>query len=308
MFDKINFMSVMDIVQLLSRARSSFSGLFGHKEDGAKPAPTSEMKGDEGLPTGLISEKFTRVDESQWQQLMLYLAAPIAAIIRKIITEMKRRDDKDHGSRVDSFRIGVLIMTTKVSEEIITKKATQQTPSEPGAQQTRRRQQAKQPAGEPETITRKIDPRFTDKDSRVLYLNLLAGRIQSEMSDGKNEAAAIAAVIDYLEADGFLTTGEMLRKAKKVAEKTAEVVFEETLRFRLGDEYDGIKNRHPQASAKQLRELRLCALHMRESYRKQRLEAGARKELSKRDWIVIAVPIAITLILVIGGLIYNIFK
>lgn len=313
MFDKMNFMSVMDIVQLLSRARSSFSGIFGHKEGATKPTPSSEVKGDENIPTGLISEKFTKVDESHWQALMTHLGAGVSGTVRKIIMEMKRRDDADHGSRVDSFRIGVLLIPYKETEETVTRKVPKaDTPAEVSdasdVQQQRRRQEKKPEKGAEETITRKSDPRFTDKDSRALYLKYLNDLVQSEMVGGKDESAAIAAVIDYLEADGFLTTGEMIQKAKKFAENTGNAAFEEVLRFRLGAEYDDIKNRHPRASAKQLRELRLCALRVRENYRTQVLRSGTRKELAKRDWLVIVGLIIMILVLVVSGLIYGSIK
>lgn len=301
MFDKIHFVSIMDLIQMLGKAKGMFS-FFGHKEE--KPAtPTSEVKGDENLPTGLISEKFTRADESHWQQLMLYLAAPVATIIRNIVTAMKNRDDKDGGSRVDSFRIGVLIMPNKLGEEVVSKAA-----KSGEAHHARRRGGKDSGSAEHETITRKIDPRFTDEDARVLYLKYLAGLVQAEVASGKKESDAVSSVIDGLEADGFIVTGAMLQKAKKLAREAAEAAFEETLRFRLGDEYDDIKNRHPKASPQQLRELRLCALRARENYRTQELRAGTRKALTEKHWLIIAAPVIVTVIAVIGGLIYGIFK
>lgn len=314
MFDKISPFTMVDIYQLLGKAKGMFS-FFGHKEE--KPAtPSSEVKSDENIPTGLISEKFTKVDESHWQALMTHLGTEVSGTVRKLVMAMKRRDDADHGSRVDSFRIGVLLIPYKETKETVTRKAAAQPKADAPAevsdasdvQQQRRRQEKKPEKGAEETITRKSDPRFTDKDSRVLYLKYLTDLVQSEMVGGKDEAAAIATVIDYLEADGFLTTGEMIQKVKKLGEKAAEASFEEILRFRLGDKYDDIKKCHPKVSAKQLRELRLCALRVRENYRTQVLRSGTRKELAKRDWLVIVGLIIMILVLVVSGLIYGSIK
>jgi hypothetical protein len=301
MFDKLNFMSVVDLMQLVGKGKKVFGGLFGgggHKEEENKPA-SSEIKGDENLPTGLLSEKFTRVDESYWQLLMTHLDAPVAKTLRALEKEMDQRDDADSGSRIDSFRIGVLIMPNKVGEEVVTESAPEK----------KKKREEKQPE-EAKTVTRKVDPRFTDNDARVVYLKYLAGLVEAEMKmpGGKNEADAITTVINYLEADKFLVTGETLQRAKALAEKAADTSFEEVLRFRLGkEEYDDIKNRHPLTSETQLRELRLCALRVLENYRTQELKTGKRKNLTGCNQRAIAVLIIIFVIVIISGLIYGYF-
>ena len=73
------------------------------------------------------------------------------------------------------------------------------------------------------------------------------------------------------------------------------------------EEYDDIKEKHPQATEQQLRDLRLCALRVRENYRQQELRTGKRKELSERDRVTIAVPVFVFTVLIICGLIYSLF-
>lgn len=216
---------------------------------------------------------------------------------------MDRRDDDKYGSRVDSFRIGVLIMPNKVGEEIVTDTAPKSAPEEKGKKKEKQPEEAK-------TITRKVDPRFTDDDARVVYLKYLAGLVEAEMKipGGKNEADAITAVINYLEADKFLVTGESLQKAKVLAEKAADASFEEVLHFRLGkEEYDGVKNRHPLVTEIELRKLRLLSLKRREDRQAQELQTKVRKRLTKCDQWIGAIPVIIVMITVIWGFVYYIF-
>lgn len=286
MFEKIHFASIMDMIQMSPKVISLLGNFFGDRKKTAEPTMTGGTKSDEDIPTGLLSEKFNKVDESHWQALMPLLDTTTLWSIRKLIERMKIRDDTDHGSRVDSFRIGVLLMPNKLAEETV---------SQPTGQQgntTRRRQ----------TVPQKTDPRFTDKDSRVAYLKYVGDLISIEMALRQNVEEAVDAIIQYLEDDGFLTTGYWLTKAKELAEKTADELYEEILRFRLGEEYEAIGSSHPQASPESLRELRLCALRVRENYRKQFLLTGERKKLTQRDMIVIAVPSILLIAVIVYGL------
>lgn len=311
MFDKLNIMSIVDLFQLLGRARGVFKGFFG-TEGEAKAKPESEVKSEEELPKGIFAEKFTRLDESYWQKLVSLLDARTATIVRRLEAEMKRRDDLDHGERIPSFRIGVLNMPNKVSEETVT---TVRQPEAKGMRRRQQQQQQPQPEAAQETIARKIDPRFTPNDARILYLKWLAELVQTEMSGGKgigfvqpgttggkSEDEAIGAVIDYLEADGFLVTGDLLQKAKEIGGEAVENLFEETLRFRLEKEvYDKIKTDHPDASTEELRTLRLQALRKREDDRKKALEGGTRKKLFRKDWFPVAAPVIVIVAMIWYG-------
>lgn len=281
MFDKIQLMSMVDAVQLLGRARGFFGGLFGNKEADKKASPSSDTKSDEGLPEDLLTEKFTKVDEGHWQQLMVYVGRQTTmAVVRKIINEMKQRDNADNGNRINSFRIGILLMPNKMIDV-----------KQPQSQQQQRRRQQSQ-------TTKQVDPRFTDQDSRVKYLRHLSELIQSEMTAGKSEADAVATIVDYLEADGFLSTGALQQKAKQLAIKTGENLFEETLRLRLGDKYDKIKRQYPRATDKRLRTLRLAALKKRESARSGALKTQVNKRLTRDDWKIL-VLLVLTIVAVV---------
>lgn len=292
MFEKMNFMSIMDMVQMSPKIVGFFSNLFGGKISGKKSTigsgQTAEAKSDENLPTGLLSEKFTKVDESYWQTLMPLLDDTTRWSVRNLTERMKILDDADHGSRVDSFRIGVLLMPNKLVEEDAPQ-TNQQANKQP-----RRRQ------------TQQVDPRFTGKDSRIIYLKYVSDLISIEMPLRESKEEAIDAVIKYLENDGFLTTGYWLTKSKELAEKTAGEVYEEILRFRLGEEYEAIGSSHPQASPESLRELRLCALRVRENYRKQALLTKEGKKLTQRDMVVIAVPSILLIAVIIYGFIVTV--
>lgn len=276
MAGNVTVMSVVDAVQLISKARGVIGGMLGRNKEEGKTSPETEVKGDESLPTGLLTEKFTRKDESHWQLLMTYLEVPVSRIIRKLVVQMSHRDKADSGNRVDSFRIGVLIMPNKITEETET-----ETTSAPKGKKDK--EEKEKPVEKTvKTTTRKIDPRFTNDDARVKYLKYLSDLTNAEMKPpcNKSEDNAIVEVIKYLEADEFIATGEMIQKAKKLGEKSGDAVFEETLRFRLGaEEYDRIKRENPRVPKKRLRELRLAALKEREDCRKVNIERGRRKNL-----------------------------
>ncbi len=283
-------------------------GLFSRgRGQGVKAS--SEIKSDDTLPKGLLTEKFTKVDDSYWQAMMTLVDAGTFSVIQKLVAEMKRRDDEDRGRRVDSFRVGVLIMPNRVTEEVVTKKAQVPPDQDKGASGASKAQRdEKKPGksdGPQETVIRKNDPRFTDKDLRILYLKRLAGLVSAQINVNVTEAQAIASVIDSLEADGFLTTGKMRQQIKEEAEKTLEAGLEEVLRFRLGKTYERIGKRHTRSSEKQLQKLRLQHLQAREERRARRIRTGDRKRITPRSRRIITIIVGVAFLTILSGILFH---
>lgn len=310
MFDRINFMSVVDLVQVLGRTKGFFGSLFGTRKEEHKLPPESEFKRDEDLPTGLIAEKFTRTDESRWKQIMSLLSPADAMIIRKIIAAMKLRDKGtkevkgDGGQRVGSFRVDVLQMLNRVTEETVREKAKKEKGEEEGKGKDK---EPKKDTAE-KTLTRKVDPRLTEKDARVLYLRHLAQSIRESATAGKSEDDAIKEMVDAFEAEESIVTGELRQRIKKAAEETGEAALEEILRFRIGKQYDRLKQRNPRASKKNLYNLRLDFLKRRENRRRVRLRRGTRKNLTRNNIITIVTLAVILAAIVAIGLTYGMNK
>jgi hypothetical protein len=286
-----------------------FAFLGRKPRSSGEKVPSSELKSEEGLPTGLLTEKFTLIDESYWQTLKKHLDAPVAKTVGKLIVEMKKRDKMDNGNRIDSFRIGVLIMPNKITEEIKT-----ETTSAPA---DKKEEKSKSTAAEKtvKTTSKKIDPRFTDNDTRVLYLNHLTKLVKAEMDvDKKSEDEAIVIVVDNLEAEKFLVTGETFQKAKELSEKAADGTFEEVLRFRLGKEdYERIGRENPRISREKkdkyqerLRELRLRFLKEREARRQAEILTKSREKLTPCDRTIVGGLWIIFALVILSGFIYGI--
>ena len=211
MFEKMNIMSLVDVVQLIGRARGLIGGFFGQEDHKENPVVFSSLIHESYIPTNILSAKLTKIDESYFENLtMVYLKSTERDIINQCITEMEVRDRKDSGNRVDSFRIGVLIMPNKLAEALVS----QQTP-----QTSRRRDKKKSVKLEEESTQIKTsDPRFTDDDSRIKYLKAFAKNIEEQTLNGATITTAITVEIDRLEKSKFIATGDLLQEIQVKAE------------------------------------------------------------------------------------------
>lgn len=225
--DALALFSLGDAIQFFQSWKKGASD--GKKSDG-KPSADSETS-DKNLPTNLFTEKFTQVDNSYWEYLLSLLPLEVETTIRKITDRMSERDKAKEttGDRVNSFRIGTLLMPNKITEEVIEKTVPQQGQGGKGG------------GTKKETTTRKSDTRFDpDKDSRIKYLVRLHKSVEQLVASGKEEDAAINTVIDRLEQSGFLSTDSLKKKVKELfgegkelAEKLSTEAYLAVLHHRL---------------------------------------------------------------------------
>lgn len=230
MFDKMNVMSLVDMVQLFGRARGLIGGLFGQEDQKENPQVFSSMIHESDIPTNILSAKLTKIDESYFENLtMVYLKSTERNIVNQCIAEMEIRDKKDSGNRVDSFRIGVLIMPNKLAEALVPQQAPQAS--------RRRDKKASVKLDVQNTQTTTSDPRFTDDDSRIKYLKAFAKNVEEQTLNGATIATAIATEINRLEKSKFIATGDLLQeiqaKAEAIKNRTGYVIQSFLLRVFL---------------------------------------------------------------------------
>lgn len=206
----IQWISIMDLIQLLPKAGNFLSEILGQGDQKESPQVFSSLSKD-NIPTNFLSAKLTKIDESYFENLvMVHLATAERKIIDACIEEMALRDKGDSGNRVDSFRIGVLIMPNKLAEALVP----QQTP-----QTSRRRNRNEsvklEDQGTPQDTPK--DPRFTDNDSRIKYLKSLAKSIEEE-TENVGMPKAIEAEINRMQASKFIATGDLLKEIQMKTE------------------------------------------------------------------------------------------
>lgn len=247
---------------------NSVRGFFGGRRSDSGNDPSSEWR----------SERFTGFSKdarSQWGLITGLLAADSGSVTR-FVAELSSRDAADDGERVEEFQLYVLNMPNLYKRE--TKSATSK-PQQPGKQG--KQDQDDQAKTGSETTVKVTDNRFTESDSRVVYLRSLSNRIRTE---------AIKALADEFELSGVIMDGKKRQKDLERREARVDAMFDTALKFRLGEEaFDEAARRNPGASPEQLRDIRLWVLKEREKAVSESLGAHGRERMTNRSWFVLAV-------------------
>lgn len=290
--DALALFSLGDAIQFFQSWKKGASD--GKKSDG-KPSADSETS-DKNLPTNLFTEKFTQVDNSYWEYLLSLLPLEVETTIRKITDRMSERDKAKEttGDRVNSFRIGTLLMPNKITEEVIEKTVPQQGQGGKGG------------GTKKETTTRKSDTRFDpDKDSRIKYLVRLHKSVEQLVASGKEEDAAINTVIDRLEQSGFLSTDslkkmaeELFGKGKTIAKETSHKAKLASYHLFLGNEYERIMQRNKGKSAEDMEKALSAALVAKTTRERRELDQAKKDRILHAKPKVLGIVIVLTVVMI----------
>lgn len=217
--------SLMDIFQ---EGRKIFNKMSGGSTQTA-PSPTSEIR-SEGPST--FTAAFSDEDEVAILSFIRLVDVDVFFFVRDLVKRMKEQDSPDFtvdgkktgvkGQRRNSFLIRLVQLQQKIVEDIHDE-------SEKGkGKQGQAKGQNDGSSSEQERVIRKTvrdDPRLTDKDARVLFLQwlytlYLRHKLERKLTQPDLDATyvadekAIDKVITDLESIGVLTIEPLSKKAK----------------------------------------------------------------------------------------------
>lgn len=206
------FNSVLDILRLHQGAREIAPG-----KKGEGTASSMEAGSDKSLPTNLITERLTRIDNSYWKLIKSLPPAEVRETIRKLEIRMRAKDKADKTTQYDLFRIDTLLMPNITTEKIT---------EVPIPAQQGQRQKGNGGAKTKtviETVSTQFDP---EKDFRVVYLKGIHDDflrlLQTDLPDGSRkltENEALDAIIESLD----LSEDSLKKKAKQLLSESAVI-------------------------------------------------------------------------------------
>ena len=207
------FNSGLDILRLRQGAREIAPGKKG---EGA--TSSIESGSDKNLPTNLITEKLTRIDNSYWKLIKSLPPPEVRETIRKLEIRMRIKDTGNETTQYDLFRIDTLLMpnvtTEKVTEVPVPARQGQRQKGEGGTKTKT----------VTETISTQFDP---EKDFRVVYLKGIhedfLRLLQTNAPDGTRkltENEALDVIIESLD----LSEDSLRKKAQAMLSDSAKIV------------------------------------------------------------------------------------